>query len=174
MTIIQRIFWGHLLLGTAALAAGYAIIGHHLIALMFVLAGALWFAAQQRAAYGLGEIMLFLFGAGGALGFLFGVPGWLILVAVVAVLGAWDLAHFLQRLGAVEQVAYDTGLGQAHLRRLAIVEGAALALGLLALVLQARVSAWWEILLALLAVIGISRLVAYIRQQTEGFEDQER
>ncbi len=168
MITIQRVFWGHLLLATAALAAGYAVIDHHVIALMFVLAGALWFAAQQRAAYGLGEIMLFIFGASGALGFLFVVPGWLIPVAVVAALGAWDLAHFLQRLGAVEQVAYDTGLGRAHLRRLAIVEGAALALSLLALVIQARVSTWWEILLALLAVIGVSRLVSYIRQQTEG------
>lgn len=168
MITIRRIFWAQLLVGTAAMAFGYALAGFPLISLVFVTAGALWFAEQQRVEHHLAGPVLFIFGAGGGLGFLLLIPGWLILISVIAMLGAWDLDHFLQRLGAVERVAYDTGLGQAHLRRLALVEGAALAAGLLALFVQAPVTFWWEVPLALLGIIGISRLVAYIRQQTEG------
>lgn len=167
MTIIQRLFWANLLVGVGALAAGYAITGHLVLTLVFVILGAIWFMSQQRVEHGLGGLMLSVYCLAGGLGIWFNAPGWLMLIALVAVLGAWDLDNFLQRLGVAERVEFDTGLGREHLRRLAMVEGLGFLAGLIALTAQIHIPFWWVALLVFLAVIGISRIVAYVRKQTE-------
>jgi hypothetical protein len=81
--------------------------------------------------------------------------------------GAWDLDHVTQRLHRVERVEFDTGLGRAHLLRLAQVEAAGLLIGFIPLVIRAQISFWWIVLLAFLAVVGISRLVTFVRRETK-------
>jgi hypothetical protein len=103
----------------------------------------------------------------GGLGLLVEAPGWLILLSIVAGLGAWDLDHFLFRLNAVERVELGSGLGRDHLRRLAIIEAISLVVGLAALYLRPQISFWWVVLLVLLALFGIGRLVGFIRKEAE-------
>lgn len=167
MKVIQRIFWVHLVIGVGALALGYALTVHFLYALIPIALGALWFAVQ-RSPQGSGEGFLFLiFCAGAGLGVWLRVPGFTLLLGIVGCLGAWDLSNFLRRLAAVEMVDFKSGLGREHVRRVIISEVVGLVFGLLALSAQAQIPFWWEALLALLAVIGISRIVAFIRKQTE-------
>ena len=172
MKRIQQIFNAHLLIAVAALAGGYALAGAWLGALIFLVLGGLWFAVQLRAssgarAVGVASLMLFLFLPGCAVGMWLGVPGWLALIAAVAALGAWDLDHFLQRLSSAARVELGSGLGRAHLLRLASVEGVGLLAGLAALMVRARLPFWWEVLLVILAVAGISRLISLVRRQVE-------
>ncbi len=168
MITIQRIFWGHMLAAVAFLSIGYAWVGWGLTSILFVFLGLMWFTSEQRNAPGLDSIILFIFLLAAALGILQGLPGWSMLLAVVATLVAWDLAHFLHRLKLAERVDYQTGLGREHLRRLILVEGVGFLAGLLALTLRAHISFWWEALLAFLAIIGVGRLIAHIRKQTGG------
>jgi hypothetical protein len=165
MSLIQRIFWAHMLIGVAALAIGYAVAGLLLVSLVIVFFGAMWFAAQQRNGVGLEGILFTLFVLAAGIGFWLGAPGWLMLLATVAALGSWDLDHFLQRLSVVERVEFETGLGREHLRRLGMVEGLGLLAGLLALTSRMFIPFWWEILLVLLAVIGIRLVVRFVRKQ---------
>jgi hypothetical protein len=167
MIAIQRIFWAQMLVAVAALAIGYALAGLLFVSMIIVLLGAMWFSAQQRKSTGLEGFLLTVFLLAGGFGFWVGVPAWMSLIATVATLGAWDLDHFLQRLSTVERVEFDTGLGREHIRRLAVVQGLGLLLGLLALTIHMKISFWWEALLVLLAVIGIRQLIRFVRKQME-------
>lgn len=167
MTTILRFFWAHLLLAVGALAIGYALAEHRLVAIALVFLGFIWLSARQRNSPGMGGMILTVFLLAGGLGPLFGAPAWVMLVAMVATLGAWDLDHFLLRLSGIEQVDYSTGLGRSHLTRLAMVEGLGFLAGLLALTIQVSIPFGWSMLLVLLAVIGIRWLIGYVRRQTE-------
>jgi hypothetical protein len=165
---IERFFWGHMLAAVAALAIGYAARGLGACSLGLVLLGVLWLASQQRKSWGAEGLMLFAFVVSAVVGFYFEIPAWLMLVAIVATLGAWDLYHFLMRLNGAEQVEFASGLGREHLRRLGLVELVGLLLGLATLTFHLSVPFWWEALLAIVTVLGISLLIRRIRRETEG------
>ncbi len=167
MITVRRLFWAHMLAAVAALAIGYALAGIIISALIFVFLGATWFTTQQRGGAGLEGLLLFIFIVAAAIGLWLGVPGWLLLIAVVATLGAWDLDHFLERLSGEERVDFDTGLGREHLRRLGLVEGVGLVSGLFALSARMKIPFWWEALLIALAVIGIRVVIWFVRKQME-------
>ncbi len=159
-----------MLVAVASLAIGLAAseTAPLVCSLLLVMLGLVWFTTQQRRAPGFEGLLLFFFIFSAGLGFWLGSPAWLMLLGVVFSIGAWDLDHFLQRLGQVEHVELKSGLGCEHLRRLFLVEAAGLLIGLIALTLQARISFWWEALLVLLVVIGLSRIVARVRKETGG------
>ena len=167
MKTIYRFFLGHLLVAVAALAAAFAIPDAWWFSLGVVFFGGLWFAANRRGVGGLGSLLLFAFLLSATVGFLIGAPAALLLLTALGALGAWDLDQFLNRLRSVERVEYESGLGRDHLRRLLLVEGIGLLAGGLALTVRFALAFWWIVLLALLAVIGISRVVAFVRKETE-------
>ncbi len=156
-----------MLVAVAALAIGYAVQGLLGAALVIVFFGAVWAAMQQRGASGLEGLLLYGFALAAAISLWLGVPGWAALLSLVATLGAWDLDHFLQRLRSVERVAFESGLGREHLRRLVLVEALGYVTGLLALTTRVSISFWWVVLLGILLVISISRIIAFVRKQAE-------
>lgn len=167
MKTIARFFWAHLLLAVATLAIAYALVGGWMFSIILIVLGGVWLAAQVRGAHGLGGFLLLLFLVAAAMNFWMGGPGWLLLFAVVTSLGAWDLNHFLQRLGEVDRVEFASGLGRSHLRRLALVEGIGLLAGLVALTVKIELQFGWVALLVLLVVFAISRVIAFVRHATE-------
>lgn len=177
MRTVQRFFWLHLFIAVLALSVGIGITIAWPPALIPVLFGAAWFAGQLRiarlkpgkGAEGIGpaNLMLFFFLGGCVVGVLNAAPGWLMLLAAVAALGAWDLDHFLRRMSSVERVEFTSGLGRNHLRRLGMCEVLGLLAGLPALFLRINLSFGWVALLVLVAVITISQIVMYVRRETE-------
>jgi len=167
MILIERVFWGHMLAAVALLSIGFAAIGMGPCSLGLVMLGLVWFLTQQRKSYGFEGLLLYanVFAAG--IGLFFGLPVLLVTVAVVASLGAWDLYSFLLRLNRADRVEYESGLGREHLRRLAYVELAGLAAGLAAMYIHPRIGFWWEALLVLIVIIGLSRIFARIRKEIE-------
>lgn len=165
MTTIRRIYAIHLLVATAALAGGFALQNLWPVALGVVLVCGLWLLAHLRGVSGLEGLALFVFFLADGVGVYLGLPGWLGLLAAVACLGAWDLDHFIQRLRSVERVAFESGLGHEHLRRLGLVELVAFVTGLLALIARARIPFWWEILLVILLALGLGQIIGFVRKQ---------
>jgi hypothetical protein len=165
--IVQRFFWVHLLVAMAALAIGFYLAQQWILSVIVLLLGAWWANARRRHTEGLEGVMLYLFLLGGVIAILSEAPPLLILLVAVATLGAWDLDNFLQRLGAAERVEFDTILGRDHLKRLGTVEGIGFLAAGLALTARIEVGFWWLFLLGLLVAIGINRLVARIRKETE-------
>jgi len=167
MTNIRRVFLAHLAVAVGGLAAGYAIEGQWIIACVFLLLGGLWLLANRRGVPGLGGLLMYVYLLALAAGFWLGIPGLLALLASVGALGAWDLGHFMHRLSAAEHVEFESGLGSAHLRRLAAVEGLGFLAGLLAINVRLVLPFWWVVLLVALAVMGLTRLVDFVRKQFE-------
>jgi hypothetical protein len=167
MITIERFFWAHMLTAVAALSIGFASAGWGLYSLGLVFLGVWWLAMQQRKSWGAEGLMLFAFVVSAAVGNYIHLPGWLLLLGVVASLGAWDLYHFLMRLNGAEHVEYASGLGREHLRRLVLVELGGMVAGMVALTFRLGVSFWWEMCFSILVVIGISVIIARIRKETE-------
>jgi hypothetical protein len=86
------------------------------------------------------------------------------LVGVVLALVAWDLDRFLGRMRAAGRIK-DVGLERHHLWRLLIVAGTGLFLGAVALSVKIRLGFAVVFMLALLAVLGLSRVVGFLRRE---------
>jgi hypothetical protein len=144
-------------LATLALAFGYA--GTALWGLGSTVAiGLLWLAGDWRGWDWTADVCLAGWVGLAAFGAWQELPAGWMLIGVVAALAAWDLAHFTTRLR-------DAGtrppaeLTHAHLRQLAIVAAAGLLLGGIALGIRVDLTFGWALLAAMLAIIGISRLL---------------
>lgn len=166
MITVERFFWGHMLTAVAALSIGYALQGLGMCSLGLVLLGVIWLSFQQKKAWGSEGFMLFLFVASAGAALYLKVQPWLMLLAIIASLGAWDLNHFLMRLNMAERVEFTSGLTREHMRRLVLVELIGMLAGLAALTFRSQVTFWWEVLLGFLVIMCLSILIARIRKET--------
>jgi hypothetical protein len=146
-------------LATFALALGYA--GQSLWAGVgiVVVIGLLWLAGDWRGWDWAAEPCLAGWVSMAAFGAWLGLTSGWMLLGVVAALAAWDLAHFTARLRGAGAITPPSELTRNHLRRLAVVAGAGLLLGGIALGVRVELTFGWAILAAALAIIGLSRLI---------------
>ena len=90
-------------------------------------------------------------------------PAWLV-SSVLFALAAWDLEYFARRLNKAGQVMAQTKLVRAHLLRLLWVSLLGLALFAITYLIRFQFTFGWAILLALLAVYGLSLGIAYLHR----------
>lgn len=148
-----------------ALVLGLALAGIWQIALVSVAVGALWWFAQRQGWPAISADLGLVYCLGTAA---FGVwwevgAGWM-LGASVAALAAWDLHHLALRVQDVPRVEDAPALERHHLRRLGIVLGVGGVLGTMALVVRVQLRFIAVFFLVLLAVGGLSRLVAGVQR----------
>ena len=93
--------------------------------------------------------------------------GWM-LAGVVVALVAWDLDRFIWRMRAAGRAKDVDVLEQRHLWRLLIVAGAGLFLGAAALSVKIRLGFVGAFLLALLTILGLSRVVGFLQREEGG------
>lgn len=91
-------------------------------------------------------------------------PIWMV-VSLVIGLSAWDLDAFGRRLRPHTPTDQTRELGRRHLWRLLVVDIVSLCLALLALQVRLNLTLGAAIGLGLLAVLGLSRLLVYLRDQ---------
>jgi hypothetical protein len=150
----------------AALATGYARGGLWSWAVLWIALGsAAWFGRRRWARVG---SVVFLGWTGAAVaGFLVGLgQGWMLLGGVAALV-VWDLDHFARRLHTASRVEQEALLVRAHLQRIALVAGAGLLLGGLALLVQVQLSLGWAVLLGLLVMVGVQQFLVLLRRESD-------
>ena len=162
------------LLAAGSLAAGYALAGQWPWAVVFTLLGLLGIVGQRRKWEMTSSILLFLFVVGDVNALSQGVAVPWLLISLVAALSAWDLDHFTRRLRKAEQIDKARVLERRHLRRLLIVDGLSLLVAAIALVLQVEISFGVALILGALAVMGISQVVAFLRQSRRAVEEEQQ
>lgn len=156
------------LAGGGALAAGYALGGFWSVSDALVISALLWLVEQRgRWAWisSLFLVCLILVAAGGIwLGL---SPVWM-LIGVAGTLTTWDLEHFVRRVRSTAESKSDLGgydhLARRHLGRVLLVDGVGLALGTVALLIQVNLSFGVALALGLLAVLGVSQMIAFLRR----------
>ena len=154
-------------LAAIVLAIGYAVGGVWKISLILLAMGVLWWIGQKRHWNLFAPVALLGFVVAAAVGLWMGLPAGWMLVGVVAALSAWDLDHFARRLRSVERVEMRPALERLHLRRLVSVDGLGLLLAGMALGVQYKFSFDVALVLGLVAVVGLSQMVSYLRRESD-------
>ena len=183
MSMSARIMTISTLIATATLAIGYGLNDQLLGVLIFIALGLLWLVGQRYAVQASAGLGLLGFTTGALLGALYGVSSGWVLVGITAALVAWDLHHFIQHTRVAEpadadnpeaNIAYANfrsenmrALERAHLQRLALVSGSGLLLGGLALTIRLTLGFGVVLALGLVAIFGLSRLIRYLRQESD-------
>ena len=154
-------------LAAIVLAMGYAVGGVWKFSPILLATGVLWWIGQKRHWNLLASVALVGFVVAAAIGLWVGLPAGWMLVGVVAALSAWDLDHFARRLRGVERVEMRLALERFHIRRLVSVDGLGLLLAGVALAVQYKFSFDVALVLGLVAVLGLSQMISYLRRESD-------
>jgi hypothetical protein len=90
-------------------------------------------------------------------------PGWMIAGALGGLL-AWDLSDFMRRLRYAHMSDDKRALERRHLTRVTIVALIGMSLASVAMLVRLEFTLEWMMLLALVAVLGVTQLVAWLRR----------
>ncbi len=159
---------GFLVLAALLLGAGFwlrvyqpvsiALLALAVVGLVFLWRGWGWFLS----------VLLLLFTGTAAAGFYLDVaPAWLVLGTQAALL-AWDQEHLARRIKNAGRVESLSEITRTHLARLAWVSLSGLFLVGLTFLIQVEFSFGVAVLLAVLAVLGVSQGIAYLRRTGAG------
>jgi hypothetical protein len=152
------------------LALGFALSGLWAGTAAILAVGVLWLLGQLRPPGQPGAlrwtssaafVMLVL---GAAVAMLLSVGAAWPLLGLVAALVTWDLDQFARRMQAAGRVDDGPGLERRHVQRLLVVAAIGCLLAFAGLVLRLRLSFGWALLLAAVAMLGLSLIVGYMRR----------
>ena len=152
------------MLGTGSLAFAYADAGFEGLARGLLGFGIFWLYAgwKRWTWFSSVGILLVLALAGFGMWSEFS-PGWMISGALGGLL-AWDLSDFMRRLRLAAPADDLRGLERRHLARLTIVALAGAFLSSLAMLVRLEFSFAWGVALTLIAALGVTQLVAWLRR----------
>jgi hypothetical protein len=159
--LLARFF---ILVAAIFLAGAYWLADYQSISLIMLGLVFLSLLFLQKGWFWLASFLLSLYIAGAAVGFYLELqPPWLV-GATLSALAAWDLEYFSRRLHKAGLVIDQVGLIKAHLLRLVWVSLLGLALFVITNLIQLQFTFGLAVVLALLAVFGLSQGIAYLRQ----------
>lgn len=164
MTLFGLLF--SIVLGSGSLAWGYLQVGLPQFSRWILFFGALWlFALWQRWRWfaAIGLVFNFLAAALG-LWFLNFAPGWMFAGAIGGLL-AWDLTNFQYRMRFVASDQERRGMEGRHLVRVSALALLGFLLASLAMAIKLQFNFEWALLLAVVATLGITRLVTWFRKR---------
>ncbi|MBV6396174.1 MAG: hypothetical protein HFACDABA_01767 [Anaerolineales bacterium] len=153
-----------ILIAAGSLAYDYFAEGHASLARWILFLGLAWLIAEIRrwrpaASFGF-PICIALAGLGLWLDLSL---GWM-LAASSAALIAWDLADFMRRVSSASSEDDVPALTRRHLARLMLITSAGLILSLVGTFTRLEFSFEWAAFLALLAALGVTQLVGWMKK----------
>jgi hypothetical protein len=173
MKLVNRTGWGAIIMAGLLPALGCGLVGEWGLALLFLLLAGGWLllirykatvaeieilAGFEPAPYALVlNVVLLVYAA-----WLGVAAGWLLL-GLAAIIAAWDLDAFQQRLRRATRIVQERQLIQTHLRRLLWALALGLGLSGMALLIQYEMRFGWGLLLILLAIFGFSQIIRTLR-----------
>jgi hypothetical protein len=150
--------------GLGSLAWSYAGAGQGTVVLVLLPFGVVWIYAVWRRWIWVSILGIFLTLSLAAYGLWIDLStGWMVAGALGGLM-AWDLADFMRRLRNVSRTEDVAALQRRHLARLTIVAVLGLLLSSIAMLVRLEFTFEWMVLLTLIAVLGISQMVAWLRK----------
>lgn len=153
------------LMGVGSLAYSYASTDLDFVWRGLLVLGALWlFAGRQRWVW-FSTLALVITVFLAAFGLWIELPsGWMISGALGALL-AWDLTDFMRRLRFAPLMDDLRALERRHLTRLTIVTVIGVLLASIPMLVRMEFTFEWIMLLTLVAVLGVTQLVSWLRRR---------
>jgi len=153
------------LMGVGSLAYVYSGTGFDQLVRGLLILGALWLYAGRKRWTWFSTIALLLSVALAGYGLWVGLsPGWMVAGAIGALL-AWDLTEFMRRMDGAFETDDLPGMQRRHLARLTVVALIGLLLASISMLVRLEFTLEWMMLLALVAVLGVTQLVAWLRRE---------
>jgi hypothetical protein len=154
-------------LSVGAFALGCVLGGLWFAVLPVLVVGGTWMAGMGRGWSWISSLGLVFSAIAAAAGLLVGLgAGWM-LAGLVAALAAWDLHHFSHTLEEIPRVEGMRSLERRHLQRLLIAVGLGVLLTVAALEIDVTFSFGLVLLLGLVAILGLSQAVAFLRSESD-------
>ena len=158
------VFIFSVLMGAGSLAYAYNGAGFVMLARYILVIGVLWLYAGWKRWTWFSAIALLLCVALAAFGLWINLsPGWMISGALGGLL-AWDLTEFMRRLRFAAWTDNLRDLERRHLARVAIVAMIGAGLASIPMLVRLEFSFEWVVLLTLVAALGVTQLVAWLRR----------
>lgn len=153
-----------ILVGAGSLAWDFYAEGHISIVRWILLVGLLWLVAEIRRWRWLGSLGLPVCIILAGLGLWMDLSlGWMLAGALGALI-AWDLADFMRRAEHASPEDDVPALTRRHLLRLMIITAIGFALSMVGMIARLEFSFEWTAFLALLAALGVTQLVGWMRR----------
>ncbi len=156
-----------IVIGSASLAYGYSLAGLDAPARWFLLLGGFWLIAQWRRWNWAASIALLIFVAAAAFGLWINLPASLMVLGAVGGLLGWDMADFARRLRFASATDDLRGLEMRHLARVLIVAIVSLLIAGIVSLVRIRLPFELAVVLALVAVFGLTRLAAWLQRRND-------
>ena len=149
------------------LAAGYFLAGQNGGVIAALVLAVLWLIGEWRGWRWAGSIGLFFFALIALVGIWLGVTAVFAILSLVAALLAWDMSSFKRLLAGVSWVRNEDLLERQYRQRLLIVAVTGIILAVLATTVRVTFSFTAALFLGLLAIIGLSRALSFLRQDSD-------
>lgn len=152
------------LMGIGSLVFAYSDVGFDLVARVLVVFGVFWLYAGWRRWVWVSTIGILLLVALAGFGLYIELsPGWMIAGALGGLM-AWDLSDFMRRQFFAPDSADLPAMQRRHLARLTIVAALGVALASISMAIRLEFKLESMMLLALVAVLGVTQLVGWLRR----------
>jgi hypothetical protein len=152
------------LMGIGSLAYAYSSTGFDQLVRGLLVLGTLWLFAGWKRWTWFSVIAILLTVALAGFGLWIELsPGWMIAGALGGLL-AWDLSDFMRRLRYAHISDDKRALERRHLIRVTIVALIGMSLASIAMLVRLEFTLEWMMLLALVGVLGVTQLVAWLRR----------
>jgi len=151
-------------LAAGAGAVGYWLAGSWIGGLIVVVWSAFWVTSIVRQGFRFSALALIGYAVLVLNAFNVGAQPIFLLLMLVAALAGWDLEFLAARLLEVKEPEVADEIAAGHIQRLGLTLAIGLVVAGAALLFQFQVNFWLALLIAALAAIGLSRLIALIRQ----------
>ncbi len=165
--MIRKLWYIGFTCATCALVTGYAIGGYWIWTLPILGLAVLGLLGQRRGLKWAASMELLLFVGLAVIGIRQALSFGLMLLGMIAALAAWDIDHFQQRMEDVVRVDQREDMERKYLRRLLIIETSGALLAFTAVSLTVTFSFGSALLLGLLAVVGLSRTIQFLRRESD-------
>ena len=161
---MKPVQYSSIVIGIGSLTWDFYAEGHASLARWLLLFGFLWIVAEIRHLRWFASLGLLVGVTVAGIGLWMDLSlGWMLAGALGALI-AWDLADFMRRVEHASPEDDVPALTRRHLLRLTIVIAAGLALSLIGMITRLEFSFEWTAFLALLAALGVTQLVAWMRR----------
>lgn len=162
---MKQIALGSTIFTALLLALAFIVDNDRIPALSILVLGVLWSTVVWWRNWGwANDLGLVIFVGLAGFGIWRNLPTLWMLLATVAALIAWDLAHFAQRLATAEPIDESLPLWRPHFERLLMVSGLGLLLGGAAWGFQISLNFGWVVFLGFLMAISLSWVVRVVRR----------
>jgi len=153
------------LMSIGSLVYAYAGVGFDGLVRVLLVLGVLWLFAGWKRWTWFSTIAILLSVALAGFGLWIALsPGWMIAGALGGLL-AWDLTDFMRRLRFAPLTDDVRALERRHLTRVTIVAIIGVLLASIAMLVRLEFTLEWMMLLALVVVLGVTQLVAWLRRE---------